>query len=311
MKISKKLIGIGVASLGMVFSIGGAIALYQQAAENASFGISAGTYAGSGGTVTYKINDTAGASNVAPSYLRANGTNGGTGLSAEFTQVEYDMELSAAYAAGANPQDFVVGNLSVSITNIPAEYQGKLAIWVDIDGYTANSIGATRYQNVFMASDYQITNENQSFSGSHDVAVSSSGAQTLRIFMKYNMEGVDTLTKNQASLGYTISVSWGEPSNSFVPAYVVCDANQWTRDDGYSMAPNINKANAEGWEWIYNNLPGASGYSKCIGRNMENTADVWSYGDNANLDPEKSYTVYWNGEGDEGDAASFTPIVNP
>ena len=36
MKISKKLIGIGVASLGMVFSIGGAVALYTKAASNAS-----------------------------------------------------------------------------------------------------------------------------------------------------------------------------------------------------------------------------------------------------------------------------------
>ena len=89
MKINKKLIGFGIASLGAMMSIGGAFALYTQSAENVSFGISAGTYAGSGGSVVYKINGAGGTSEVAPSYLTTVGENGGTGLSATYTQVEY------------------------------------------------------------------------------------------------------------------------------------------------------------------------------------------------------------------------------
>ena len=119
MKIGRKLIGIGVASLGALASIGGAFALYVQDADNASFGISAGAYAGSGGTLTYKINNNAGASEVTPNYLTSGGIGGGHGLSAEYTQVEYTMALSATYNAGANVQDFVVGNLGISLTNIP------------------------------------------------------------------------------------------------------------------------------------------------------------------------------------------------
>ena len=308
MKINKKLIGITVASLGMLFSVGGAIALYTQAAENAGFGISAGAYAGSGGTVTYKINGASGESEIAPAYLTPGGDNGGTGLSATYTQVYYDIALSATYAAGANAQDFVVGNLSVSVTNIPAAYQGKLAVWVVIDNYVASSLGEHYYKNIFMNDDFAITNEATSFSGNHNVAVSSSGTQHLRIYLKYNLAGVDTLTQNEASLGYTLSVAWTAPTNAFVPAYVVGNANQWTRDDGFSMAPNINKANAEGWEWVYNNLPGTMGRAKCIGRNQGNTADIWSHGDDTALDSEKSYNVFWNGEGDEGDEASFQAI---
>ena len=125
MKINKKLIGISVASLGILFSIGGAVALYTQAAEEASFGISAGAYAGSGGLVTYKINNTAGNSNVAPSYLTAGGVGGGTGLSTTYTQVEYAIALSAEYTNGSNAQNFVVGNLGISLTNIPEAYRGK------------------------------------------------------------------------------------------------------------------------------------------------------------------------------------------
>ena len=150
MKISKKLVGIGVASLGALASIGGAFALYQQAAENTSFGISAGVYAGSGGTLTYKINNAGGNSNVAPQYLTTGGDNGGTGLSATYTQVEYTMALSAEFAAGANAQNFVVGNLGISLTNIPEAYRGKLSVCAVIDSYVASSLGEHYYKNVFM-----------------------------------------------------------------------------------------------------------------------------------------------------------------
>ena len=291
MKINKKLIGITVASLGMVFSIGGAIALYQTAADDVEFGISAGTYAGSSGSVTYKINNTSGNSNVAPAFLRTNGTNGGAGLSAEFTQVEYTMALSAEYANNANVQNYVVGNLSISLTNIPEAYRGKLAVWAVIDNYESASLGEHYYKNIFMNSDYQITAENQSFVANHDVAVSSAGTQVLHIYLKYNLAEIDTLTQNEASLGYTLAVSWGQPSNGFVPAYIKGNGNQWTEDDGYAMLPNINKAHAEGWEWIYNNLPGTIDQTKCF---KAGEPDCWTP-ENVTLDPAKTYNVTWSG----------------
>lgn len=306
MKISKKVIGIGVASLGMLLSIGGAVALYTTAAEDASFGISAGAYAGSGGSVTYKINDAAGNSNVAPAYLTSGGEGGGTGLSTTYTQVEYSMALSATYAGG-NAQDYVVGNLGISLTNIPEAYRGKLAVWAVIEGYTSASLGEHYYKNVFMGSDFAISAEegHQSFVAAHDVAVASAGTQVLHIYLKYNMAGVDTLTQNEASLGYTLAVTWGEPSNEFVPAYIKGNANQWEEDDGYAMLPNINKAHAEGWEWIYNNLPGTMGETKCF---INDGSDKWSASNYA-CDAEKTYNVTWSGT--NGAAANYQEIVLP
>lgn len=305
MKINKKLIGISVASLGILFSIGGAVALYTQAAEEASFGISAGAYAGSGGLVTYKINNTAGNSNVAPSYLTAGGVGGGTGLSTTYTQVEYAIALSAEYTNGSNAQNFVVGNLGISLTNIPEAYRGKLAVWAQIDGYTDNTLGAATYKNIFMNSDFAITAEegHQSFVANHDVTVSSAGTQILHIYLKYNLAGVDTLTQNEASLGYTLSVTWGEPSNAFVPAYIKGDSNQWEEDDGYAMLPNINKASAEGWEWIYNNLPGTIGETKCY---INQEGDRWSH-ENYPCNAEKSYNVTWSGVNDA--AANYEELA--
>lgn len=305
MKISKKLIGIGIASFGAIASIGGAFALYKQAAEDTEFGISAGVYAGSGGTLTYKINNAGGNSEVAPQYLTTGGENGGTGLSATYTQVEYTMALSAEFAAGANAQNFVVGNLGISLTNIPAAYQGKLAVWAVIDNYVANSLGENHYKRIFMNEDFAITDQegHTEFVANHDVAVSAAGTQVLHIYLKYNLTGIDTLAQNEAGLGYSLSVTWGQPA-SFNPAYVKGDANQWTADAGYAMAPNINKANSEGWEWIYNNLPGTIGETKCFIR--ENETDKWS-AENYACNPAESYNVTWSGVADA--AANYEVIA--
>ena len=303
MKINKKLIGISIASLGALLSIGGAFALYQQSASNVEFGISAGTYAGSDGAVTYKLNGAAGASEAAPSYLTELGANGGSGLSAEYTQVHYSIQLGAQYTSG-NAQNFVVGNLGVSLTGIPAAYQGKLAVWVGINGYVADSLGEDTYGHAFMNSDFAITEEegHQSYVQNRDITVAANGTQTLEIYLKYNLAGIDTLTQNEAGLGYTLAITWGAPA-SFNPAYVKGDANQWTADEGYAMLPNINKT-SDGWEWIYNNLPGTIGETKCFYR--ENEEDRWSQ-DNYPCDPAKSYNVTWSGT--NGAAANYEEIA--
>ena len=307
--MKKKIIGISVATFGVLLSIGGAIALYQQAAEDAGFGISAGTYAGSSGSVAYKINNQSGASNVAPSYLKTDGTNGGTALGNGYTQVYYEMALGAAFADGANAQDYVVGNLSVSVTNIPATYRGKLAIWACIDDYVAGSLGEHYYKNALMAEDFAISDAegHDAFSAAADVAVSAAGTQKLHIYLKYTFADSELYGLDEAGLGYTLSVAWTEASNNFGRAYVKGTGNLWQEDDGYSMAPNINKAHAEGWEWVYNNLPGSFNEAKCFIPGATEEQAIWSAGDNAQLDGAKSYNVYWNGTA-EG-AANFSEIV--
>ena len=52
----RKFLGITIASLGLVISLGTAVALYKTDAHEAGFGISQGTYQGADGLVTYKIN---------------------------------------------------------------------------------------------------------------------------------------------------------------------------------------------------------------------------------------------------------------
>lgn len=304
----KQIIGIAIASLGAALCVSSAAALYVTGAVNVQFGIGQGEFVGSAGVVTYKINDAVDGT-IAPQYWNSDGSDKtGEGLSATYTQVVYEGVLSANFANGVNPQDFVLGDLSVSVSNIPEAYRGHLGIWVDVDGYVADSLGKATYEHVFMNSDYQITDEVHSYTDSKTIAVSSSGVQKVRVMLKYNLEAYDQLAKNEETLGYTVSIQWGAPSVEFEAAYVVGNGNQWTMDDEYMMAPNINKANAEGWEWVYNNLPGSMLSAKCEKANGENP--FYSAGDDAVLDAEKSYNVYWNGNA-EGVANFAAIVVNP
>lgn len=293
--MKKKIIGISVAAFGVILSIGGAVALYTRAAEDTGFGISQGTYEGSDGAITYKVNGaTSGTLN--PSYLNSDGENGGTGLGGDYTQVYYEATLSAEFSNTLIPQNYVVGNLAVTIGNIPSDYFGKLSIWVDVDGYEADSIGAQYYGGIFMNYDYEITEGTQTMSLSHDIAVATSGVQKVRIFLKYELDEVSLLAKDEASLGYSLNISWGAPY-SFDFANVVGTGTLWTVDEGYAMAPNINKPAAEGFEWVFNNLPGTFGEAKCL------KGEDWSSGENYSLDAEKTYDVYWSGSAES--AANF------
>ena len=304
----RKILGITIASLGLVVSVGTAVALYKTNAQDAGFGISQGTYEGAGGLITYKIND-ATSGTIAPQYWNHDGSDKtGHGLSPVFDQVVYEGTLSATFSNSLNAQNFVVGNLEVKVENIPAEYQGKLSIWVDVDGYEANSLGA-HYYATLLENDYNITNENTSFTTNKDIAVSASGVQKVRVFLKYDVSELNLLTRNEASLGYTVSIKWAAQSQAFGNVYVVGNGNQWEFDDAYAMVPNINKAHAEGWEWVYNNLPGSFEQAKCA-KPGEGDTKLYSHGEDAVLEANKTYDVYWNGDADEnehvGTAASFS-----
>lgn len=302
----KQIIGIAIASLGAALCVSSAAALYVTGAANIEFGIGQGEFVGSTGVVTYKINDAVDGS-IPAQYWNGDGSDKtGQGLSGTYNQVVYEGTLSAVFANEVNPQDFVVGNLAVSVSNIPEAYRGKLSIWVDVDGYEASSLGKATYEHVFMNEDFAITEEHQAYEGNKNIAVASVGVQKVRVFLKYNLGDYDLLEKNEANLGYTVSIHWGAPDNTFEAAFVVGGGNQWTKDDEYMMAPNINKAEAEGWEWVYNNLPGTLGESKCQKGDGE---DSYSGGDNAQLNAEKSYNVYWNGN--HASAANFAEIVTP
>ena len=305
--MKKKLIGISVATIGVLLSVGSAIALYTKAATDTSIGISQGTYEGSEGLITYKINGNTNGT-VAPQYLKTDGTNGGAGLGGEYTQVKYEFELSAEYSSSLIEQNFVVGNLAVVVNSIPEAYRGKLSIWAGIEGYEAGSLGEHYYASSLMPGgvDFAINTEpgHQDYGIDTDVAVSTVGTQKLCVYLKYNLDDLDLMDLDEASLGYSLSVTWGAPT-TFEYAYVKGVGNLWTVDEKYAMNPNINATyeNEGDWEWIYNALPGTMGEAKCFLPGVNENPDVWSGGENAVLDEAETYDVIWSGKA--ADAAQF------
>ena len=289
-----KIIGLSVAILGTAVSVGTAAALYVKKANDAGFGIGA-RWSGLDGTVTYKIND-ATSGTVQPEYRKAEGTDVGEGLGGDFTQVHYSFPLGASFSADVPAQNFVVGNFKVDLSNIHTALQNKAKIWVCVNGYTENSWGAANYATCFMNADVALTAA--TYSVNHDIAVSASKAQTVDVYVKLDEPITDLLgaTPLAEAKPFDISVSWGAPTN-FEFAHVVGNGTMWQEDDVYAMVPNINKANSEGFEWIFNNLPGSMGNAKA------KKGDDWSADPDAVLDAAKSYDVYWSGS--TSAAASF------
>ena len=318
---SIKILGIAVATLGVAASVGGAVALYTKNASQAEFTIGAGTHTATDGNVAYKTN---GLNNptIDPTFWTAGDSpTQGDRFDTLHTQIKYEFPLSATYDSGAVPA-YTVGNIAVSLTNVPAGYQDKLSVWASIEGYTESSLGKYFYEHALMQSDYAITSEASSMNINADIAVATSGVQKLVIYLKYvNVlsSDDDLYTKDEASLGYNLSVTWGGPSN-FNAAYIVSDKTAFEEDDAYMMAPNIgvtgysnsthyqedgegHSGNTGNWQW----MGAVTGVAKVENVGLTEAKcrqdDTWSAGDNTPLTAGTTYDVYWSG--DSADEANF------
>ena len=273
--MKKKLIGISVATLGILLSVGSAIALYTKAAENTGFGISAGTYAGSTGTITYKINNNTGVSTAAPVYYDGEGVETGSAVSPDFTQIKYEFALSGAYDANLIAQPFVMGKVTVSFSDLISDLNGKVTVYAAVQGYTEGKIGATNYGTA-LVNNVVVDAEHPNINISREISVNVDGTQKLVVWLKFaNIDDISLAEKNNL---YALNVAWGDVSDDFDLAYIVGNATQWNIDEKYAMVVNIE---ADSFEWMFANLPGTFGDMKV------KCGDTWCHGaGNHELNPE-------------------------
>lgn len=288
--MKKKLIGISVATFGVVLSVGSAIALYQKAASNVEFGISAGAYAGAEGAITYKINNSTGAVNVAPQYYKSNGEdNEGLALGGEYTQIKYEFTLGAAFEDYDADQTFVMGKVSVALTDLDADLYGKVTVWAAVQGYTENTIGASSFGGALI-NDIVIADAETICAGASDISVAAAGVQKLVVWVKFAMAELDLFALNEKANLYALNVTWGKVSDDYVLAYIVGDQTHWTKDEKYSMAVN---ANADSFEWMYECLPQSFGEFKVV------CGDTWCHADGENhVLAHETGDIYWTAGGD-------------
>ena len=286
--MKKKLIGIGVASLGVILSVGGAIALYQKAASNVEFGISAGAYAGSTGTINYKINNQANESVVDPEFCDSLGAPGGDGISADYPQVRYEFALGANFADGAIPQSCIMGQVSVSLTNFKPALYGKVTVYAAVEGYhTEGSVGKTVFGAPIL-NDVEIVDGDTVCAGAKDISAGANGSESLVVWVKF--DNFDNLELDELNELYQLNVSWGEVSSEYNKAYIVGDETHWTKDEKYAMYVQPESTT---YTWIYDSLPGTFGNIKV------QCGNVWCHdGENHALEADKTYTVDWTAGSD-------------
>ena len=302
---TSKIIGVGIATLGVVFSIGGAIALYTKTVAPVGFGIGGATYTSSTGTVTYTIGGVGGTGNVNPTFHKAD-SSAGEGA-AKFTQVnraaKYTFQLGATYAAGLTVQDYIVGNLSVSLTNVAESLRDHVEVSMYFDGYTNDTLGKIVYGSNLTSSETPI-NETTITGASltvdtRDICVATAGTQSLVIYFKLD-NTIDTLTMNELDSLWSLSVTWAAPNN-FNYAYIANNKVEWAEDDEFVMAPNINKDNygaSPNFEW-WGQIKGTAELTQAKCRQ----GNTWETGDNHALTLDQVYNVSWSGSG----SANFSP----
>lgn len=283
-----KVIGASVAALGIALSVGGALALYTRAVDPVQFGFSAETYTGATEFYDYTLTQ--------KQALRYTDASGNTisdvgGISPTVKQINVEYSLGATYNADVAAQDYVVGNLKVDVTNINEALQGKIKVYIGLNGYVANTVGEDLYKNAFGS---EVLVSESSYSANHDIAVMTAGDISVTVWVKLqdNVEGGIDYTLLDEGKAFDLAFTW-DVATHFNYANVTGALVGWDTLEEYRMVPNLNKAKAEGFEWMFSNLSGEMAISKC------RLGDVWSTGDDAQLDPAKTYTVYWAGEGSQ------------
>ena len=305
-----KLIGLVVATAGVVASFAAAAALYTKNADAIEFGIGA-KYEGKEGYITYKVNNSV-SGTVAPKYctnytVQSGLTNkeDGTGLGGDYTQIKYEFQLGATFTPESlHAQDYVVGDFSINLTNIHESFRGHAHIWVSTQGFASGSLGE-HYYSSWMEQDAAL--DAATYSIHKELTVSSTYEQSVVLYIKLDSAVIDdALMELNGAKFCDISATW-DKSASFEYAYVVGSMTSWEKDEAYAMTPNIahTMENENDWEWAYTNLKeaqiaGENAKAKCQKGEGDGS---YSAGDDFSLDPSTTYTVTWK----EGQEAVFTP----
>lgn len=318
-----KVIGILVASVGVVASFASAFALYTKEVGNVGFGIGAASYT-STGTVNYTINGASGASNVAPTFFNTTDPNDfvkdplATKFDNAHQAVQYDFELGADFSADVTAQEFVAGNISVSFSNLKEAFVNHTKISVWIDGYDHASYGDNHYAgqlttgNTTPLNNYVMTTSSVSIDAK-DITVRAAEPglnqykQSLHVYVGL-LGGFDTLAMNEAASLWDLSVTWAKPSSGMEKAYIMNDKSLWKTQEEFVMTRNIDKGDGDQWTGTIQGSAQLTAAKCAIG-------DTWEVGDTENppdnnhaLIAGHTYKFYWSGS--SSDAASVVDITN-
>ena len=277
-----KLIGIGVASLGVVLSVGGALALYTKNATDVGFSFGKYNYTPVSGDINYYLGtevseeDVVGASTI-------------TKVVKVPMSATYPNDLETQVIA----QDYRAGNISVSFSG-GAVFEDKVSVSAAVKGY---AVGSYLSGGVTVINNETFTDASEGVSGAADVTVKAGDTTPTIAELCQYLEVTLTFTGtyldfDEASFGLT--VKWDKVSNEYSPAYIKGDLNNWTEAEEYRMVENIDATQKE---WVFKDLTGfeAMKIYRKVGEN-ETWVGPSTVNTSLNVTPDKTetYKVVWH-----------------
>lgn len=296
---TNKIIGIAVATFGVVLSTSVAFALYAHADNPKQIGIGVfDPIVSQDGDINFVI-DSIAADNENAAFSPAHLSNA------------YSFRIGANKGADSvlPLQNYTVGDLTVTISSSNTTLISNLTAvasvavpqnkWQDNDTGTANDGKldlAVQKNQGNTAITCSLTNfaaqSVKDLAGGVNSIVSLS--LTLPALNEETMLAIGEAT-------YTITASWVEPAN-FTYAYITGTQYGWAAaNNDTRMVPNA--LSDHGFEWMYQHYtdqtPGDARGAKCIqwdqALNNGEGAWAWSGGDDAAIALDKQYDVYWAG----------------
>ena len=311
-----KLLGVLVAAAGVVASFGSAFALYTKNVADVSLDIGKAAGYAATGTVNYTINgDTGEDIEIEPVMKDTSDENYPDDPVAKKFDLEhkalvYNFELGAQYGEDVVAQDYVAGNLSVTLEDVNANLLNKIKVSMWLDGYkyyqdgdkTVASYGAATYGGQFKSGGVDINNTVITAStltvDAKDIVVRTANAdkQTFHVYLELLDDNL-LMDMNEATDLWDLSVSWGQPSVGFERAYVGNTKALWQDSDDFVMAPNIDARESEGRQWTATIVGDAQlTEAKC------HRGDTWETQEpNHPVENGHTYKIYWF----EGGVAEF------
>ena len=285
-----KIIGIAVATLGVIISTGVSLALYVSKDAAKEIGIGVFTpHVSQNGDINYVIDTvTAGAQNAA--------------FSPDHLQNTHSFRLGASKGADSQLplQNYTVGDLTITISSANTTLISKLTAagtiavpsgkWQDVNSNGKVNLTVDKAQD---NSSITLTYANFTAQSVKDLAGGTNSIVDLELTLANNLTEQEVLALAEAN--YSISASWVEPSN-FVYAYITGTQYGWATEETDSrMVPN---ALATSFEWMYtgyrDTTPGDSRGAKPIMKDDNNTWR-WSTSADTAIALDKQYDFYWSG----------------
>lgn len=311
-----KIIGLGVAIMGVAVSVGSAFALYQKGfgTEN-GIGFGGFHYQPSSGAYTFM--STLGTAN--PYEVES----GNPALNPTNKTVKYAFKIAASYgteSAGLIKQDAILGKLSIEKTGTLANY---ITMSAYVDGY-AQKQGEQGMVDTYWSSSNSLGvrtlgGEGNTISAHIPSPTSSTASITDAISQGKFLTVHVTLTLNDLSdeqfmaldeAQYSLAVRYDDIDATYGRPYIVGDGTNWTVEDEYAMVPNLA---ADAYEFCFKGLNSDSKHTFSQLKVLKNkvakdTSDIWNpekwlaigskadSSQNVEIDATKQYFVTFKGD---------------